>query len=53
MTEPPGIASGRSGTRTELSVRSTSSMRPDDTAARGIIIDMKVAIITDIRICMR
>ena len=28
-------------------------MRPAETVARGIIIDMKVAIITDIRICIR
>ena len=38
---------------TEDSVSSTSWMRPAETVARGIIIDMKVAIITDMRIWIR
>ena len=38
---------------TEDSVSSTSWMRPAETVARGIIIAMKVAIITDMRIWMR
>ena len=37
----------------EESVSSTSWMRSDDTDARGIIDTMKVAIITDNRICTR
>ena len=41
------------GGTTEDSVSSTSPIRSEDTAARGIITSMKVAIITDIRICTR
>ena len=41
------------GVCTDESVTSTSWMRPAETVARGIIIDMKVAIMTDMRICMR
>ena len=48
-----GIATGAVGGTTVESVSSTSVMRPAETVARGIIIDMKVAIMTDIRICMR
>ena len=47
------MATGSAGGRTEESVSSTSAMRPAETVARGIIIDMKVAIITDMRICIR
>ena len=39
--------------RTDDSVSSTSLMRSAQTAARGTMIAMKVAIITDIRICIR
>ena len=35
------------------SVCSTSSMRSAQTSARGTIMNMKVAIMTDIRICIR
>ncbi len=38
---------------TLVSVSSTSVMRSAETMARGIIIVMKVAIITAMRICMR
>ena len=41
------------GAWTDDSVSSTSWMRPAETVARGIIIAMKVAIITDMRIWMR
>ena len=44
---------GSAGGTTEESVSSTSTIRSAHTAARGIIIIMKVAIITDIRICIR
>ena len=44
---------GLVGSTTELSVSSTSVIRSAQTAARGIITAMKVAIITDIRICIR
>ena len=47
------MATGAAGWTTVESVSSTSAMRPAETVARGIIIDMKVAIITDMRICMR
>ena len=50
---PGGSATGLAGGRTVESVSSTSPIRPAETVALGIIIDMKVAIITDIRICMR
>ena len=53
---PAGRAScvsGEVGTVTEVSVERTSPMRSADTEARGIIIDIIVAIITDMRICMR
>jgi len=53
VAPPRGRATGAVGGTTVESVSSTSSMRPADTVARGIIIDMNVAIITDIRICMR
>ncbi|GAB3807610.1 hypothetical protein GCM10027605_38260 [Micromonospora zhanjiangensis] len=48
-----GSVTGRSGGRTVESVSSTSLIRSAQTAARGTMISMKVAIITDIRICMR
>jgi hypothetical protein len=38
---------------TDDSVSSTSTIRSAQTAARGIIAAMKLAIITDIRICAR
>lgn len=44
--------SGRSGCRTLVLVSSTSVMRPADTLARGIIIVIITAIITDMRICI-
>ena len=47
------MTAGSVGGCTELSVSSTAWMRPAETVARGIIIDMKVAIITDIRIWIR
>ena len=43
----------RPAARTRDSVSSTSSMRSAQTSARGTIMNMKVAIITDIRICIR
>ena len=52
-TGPAGIATGSAGACTEVWVSRTSWMRPADTVARGIIIAMKVAIITDMRIWMR
>ncbi len=48
-----GMATGWVGGTTVEAVSRTSAMRPADTVARGIIIDMNVAIITDMRICMR
>ena len=39
--------------RPTASVSSTSPMRSAETAARGTIISMNVAIMTDIRICIR
>ena len=44
---------GLVGGITVESVFSTSSMRSAQTAARGIIVAMKVANMTDIRICIR
>ena len=44
---------GDSGGSTEDSVFSTSLIRSALTEARGTITAMNVAIITDIRICMR
>ncbi len=44
---------GRCGGTTDDSVSSTSTIRSAQTAARGTIISMKVAIMTDIRICIR
>ena len=44
---------GSAGWTTEVSVSSTSRIRSAQTAARGTIISMNVAIITDIRICTR
>ena len=54
-TEPWSSTSriGVAGGTTDGSVSSTSWMRPADTAERGIIDSMNVAIITDIRICTR
>ena len=46
-------APASSGGTTEYSVSSTSAIRSAQTEARGTIISMKVAIITDIRICIR
>ena len=43
----------RFGGTTDESVSSTSLIRSAQTAARGTIISMNVAIITDIRICTR
>ncbi len=43
----------RAAATTVDSVSSTSWMRSAQTAARGTIMNMKVAIITAIRICMR
>ena len=44
---------GSAGGATDGSVSSTSWIRPPDTAARGTIEMVKVAITTDIRICTR
>ena len=44
---------GAAGACTVDSVSRTSWMRPAETVARGIIIDMNVAIMTDMRIWMR
>ena len=44
---------GSAGGTTLESVSSTSWIRSAHTSARGIIMNMKVAIMTDIRICMR
>ena len=44
---------GSAGGTTDDSVSSTSAIRSAHTEARGTIISMKVAIITDIRICTR
>ncbi|CAM5724718.1 hypothetical protein SFUMM280S_03498 [Streptomyces fumanus] len=44
---------GATGGTTLLSVSSTSWMRSAHTSARGTIMNMKVAIITDITICIR
>ena len=44
---------GRGGGATEGSVSSTSAMRSAQTAARGTMMAMKVAIMTAIRICIR
>ncbi len=44
---------GCSGGGTEVTVSSTSLIRSAQTAERGIIIIMNVAIITDITICIR
>ncbi len=44
---------GESGGSTAGSVSSTSTIRSAQTSARGIIMNMNVAIITDIRICSR
>jgi hypothetical protein len=41
------------GGTTEDSVSSTSLMRSAQTEARGIMVEMKVAIITEKRICTR
>ena len=50
---PVTVVTGSAGGVTDDSVASTSSMRSAHTAARGTIISMKVAIMTDIRICIR
>ena len=47
------VGTGSAGGTTDESVSSTSSMRSAQTAARGTIMNMKVAIMTDIRICIR
>ena len=44
---------GAAGGATDDSVPSTSWIRSAHTAARGTMMSMKVAIITDIRICNR
>ncbi len=50
----PGVSvTGSAGGVTEVSVSSTSTIRSAQTAARGTIISMKLAIITAIRICTR
>ena len=52
---PQGDLAARAptGGTTEDSVSSTSPIRSAQTAARGIMIAMNVAIITDMRICIR
>ncbi len=52
---PQGDLAARATTAgtTEESVSSTSPIRSAQTAARGIMIAMNVAIITDMRICIR
>ena len=52
----PGVSSavtGSAGGATDDSVSRTSMIRSALTAERGIIISMNVAIMTDIRICIR
>jgi hypothetical protein len=44
---------GRVGGTTDDDVSSTSPIRSAHTAARGTMISMKVAIMTDMRICIR
>ena len=46
-------AAGSAGAATDGSVSSTSPMRFAQTAARGIMTNMNVAIMTPMRICMR
>ena len=48
-----GRGGGVAGAATDGSVSSTSPMRFAHTAARGIMTNMKVAIMTPMRICMR
>ena len=47
------VRTGFTGGTTLGSVSSTSSIRSAHTSARGIMTNMKVAIMTDIRICIR
>ena len=49
----PAESAGSAGAATDGSVSSTSLMRFAQTAARGIMTNMKVAIMTPMRICMR
>jgi len=49
----PGDRDGDPDSTTLLSVSSTSEIRSAETSARGTIMNMKVAIMTDIRICIR
>ena len=53
MPVPAQLRTGAAGGTTLDSVSSTSSMRSAQTSARGTIMNMKVAIITDITICIR
>ena len=48
-----GLVTGSAGGTTDDSVSSTSVMRSAQTAARGTIISMNIAIITDMTICIR
>ena len=48
-----GGCTGSSGGVTDVRVSRTSVIRSPQTEARGTIISMNVAIITDIRICIR
>ncbi len=50
---PPRAVTGAAGGTTLESVVSTSWIRSAHTSARGTIMNMKVAIITDITICIR
>ena len=53
LAAPRSTVTGSAGGTTEVSVSSTSAIRSAHTDARGIMISMNVAIITDIRICIR
>ncbi len=48
----PVSVADSSGSVTDGSVSSTSCSRAAEAAARGIITNMRTAIITDMRICM-
>ena len=49
---PGSSVTGTAGGTTVVSVSSTSSMRSAQTSARGTMMNINVAIITAMRICM-
>ena len=53
LTRSGRSVTGSAGGTTDESVSSTSVIRSAHTEARGTIISMNIAIITDITICMR